>query len=77
MVLGMSLTRLCRILGSVGCAFISEDVWVPGQHELQQHRYIALQLITAQTVLQLSRENITRMLYITTNSFNQNKDRET
>lgn len=39
---------------SGGHTFLPEDVGVPGQHRLQQHRHVALWVIAAQVVLQLS-----------------------
>lgn len=38
---------------SGGHTFLPEDVGVPGQHRLQQHRHVALRVIAAQVVLQL------------------------
>lgn len=46
------LTALNPISG--GHTFLPEDVGVPGQHRLQQHRHVAFRVIAAQVVLQLS-----------------------
>lgn len=46
------LTALNPVSG--GHTFLPEDVGVPGQHRLQQHRHVTFRVIAAQVVLQLS-----------------------
>lgn len=53
-MLGLTLTRLVRILGNARRSLIPEDAGVPRHQKLQQNWYISLQLITAKAVLQLS-----------------------